>query len=123
VCIQDITLETEAANVSIKKGQRVMVSISQIHRHNQHWLEPDTFSPARFWEHKPRHKLAYMPFGAGERFCVGRDLAQLQGRLVLALVAQYVAFERLEHLPKTRVAISLLPRAPVELTVYARRPV
>lgn len=121
VCLQDTTLTTKTGDVTIKKGQRVTVSISQIHRNPAHWPQPDAFLPARFLEKPPRHKLAFMPFGAGERFCVGRDLAQLQGRLVLALVAQYVNFERLEHLPNTRVAISLLPREPVHLYVHTRR--
>lgn len=123
VCLQDTTLSTPAGDVTIQQGQRMTVSIDQIHRNSEHWLEPHTFNPERFLENTPRHKLAYMPFGAGERFCVGRDLAQLQGRLLLAFIARHVTFERLEQLPKTRIAISLLPRDAVHLSVYARRSV
>jgi cytochrome P450 len=120
VCLQDTTLQTDTGNVTIEKGQRVIVSISQIHRNPAHWPEPEAFLPERFLQDTPRHKLAFMPFGAGERFCVGRDLAQLQGRLVLALTARQVDFGWLEHLPDTRVAISLLPRESVLLPVSTR---
>ena len=68
VCVQDITLETEVGNVTIKKGQRVMVSIRHIHRNNQHWSDADSFMPERFLQDIPRHKLAFMPFGQGSVF-------------------------------------------------------
>lgn len=62
-----------------------------VHRDPRWWPDPDRFDPSR-WLHPEtsatRPKLAYFPFGAGTRICVGEQFAWMEAMLVLATLAR-----------------------------------
>ncbi len=62
-----------------------------VHRDPRWWPEPDRFLPDR-WLHADasatRPKLAYFPFGAGTRICVGEQFAWMEAILVLTTLAR-----------------------------------
>jgi cytochrome P450 len=66
------------------------MNIYEAHRLPEFWPDPERFNPARFLpeqvKERPRH--AYLPFGFGPRQCIGRDLAMMIIRLVLAMIIQ-----------------------------------
>ena len=69
----------------------VICFISQwlMHRDPRFWPAPERFLPERWLTADPqRPKLAYFPFGAGPRLCVGERFAWMEGVLILARVAQ-----------------------------------
>jgi len=68
----------------------VLISPYLLHRHPEYWPDPEKFDPDRFSssEIQTRPKYAYLPFGAGPHQCIGRHLATLVGRLVLAMTYQ-----------------------------------
>lgn len=68
----------------------IVLSIYHIHRHADFWIEPERFEPERFApaNQQERHRLAYMPFGGGQRLCIGKHLALMEGQLLLAMIAQ-----------------------------------
>ena len=102
--------DTKLADFDIPLGSRILVSIYNIHRHRKFWSEPDEFQPERFQDKENFPKKAYIPFGLGQRHCLGRHLAMLESQLLLALIAQNVEFELMEKAPVTkRVSISLFP--------------
>lgn len=71
----------------IPEGVMVVVSPYLLHRHPDHWDDPDRFDPDRFSPHRaPREAGAYMPFGAGHRVCIGRLFAAAETTLALARV-------------------------------------
>lgn len=70
----------------IPAGSSVIVSPYVLHRHPAFWSDPERFDPGRFAAAKTPE--AYLPFGAGPRYCIGAEFAMLEARLVLALVAQ-----------------------------------
>src|SRR5205823_6018351 len=74
----------------IPAGQMVGVSIYNIHHNPSIWEDPEAFRPERFSaEHgSKRHQLAWMPFGAGQRMCIGRDFSLMEGLLVLVRLIQ-----------------------------------
>jgi cytochrome P450 len=58
-------------------GADVLMSPYVVHRHPQHWSDPEQFRPERFAPEAmaDRHRYAYIPFSAGPRHCVGETFA------------------------------------------------
>jgi cytochrome P450 len=78
--------------VNIPAGALIIVSPWIIHRDPEHWASPEDFVPRRFMDGDV-NRHAYIPFGAGPRLCIGRDMALLEGTLFLAGLARHVKFE------------------------------
>ena len=59
----------------IPKGANYTISSGPLHRHPDHWEDPNLFKPERFLERNldiRRHPYAYIPFSAGPRNCIGK---------------------------------------------------
>lgn len=104
-------------------GARVLVNLANVQRHPAFWDEPDAFRPQRFLPGSPppAHRLAFMPFGAGPRVCVGSSFAMAEALLLMALVARRF---RLEPLPgvtvRPEIEVTLRPRGGLKLAVTPR---
>jgi cytochrome P450 len=74
----------------VPAGADVLICPYTLHRHPEFWTEPERFDPDRFAadQVKVRHRYAYIPFGAGPRFCVGNNLGMMEAVLVTAMVAR-----------------------------------
>lgn len=65
-----------------------------IHHHPALWPNPEQFDPERFAPQPEenataaRHPFAWIPFGAGQHLCIGRDFALMEGTLALAMIVQ-----------------------------------
>jgi hypothetical protein len=66
---------------TITAGQRVMAMLGAGNRDPRVFMDPDVFDIAR---EGPRH----LTFGGGIHFCVGAELARLEGEIGLATLAQ-----------------------------------
>lgn len=64
----------------------VIVSPWVVHRHPDAWQTASSFLPDRFNDGTPM--LGYIPFGAGPRLCIGRDMARLEAAMVISHIAQ-----------------------------------
>ncbi len=74
-------------DIAFPGGSLVLISPWVLHHHRRHWTNPDAFDPSRFLESAPAiPRLAYLPFGAGPRVCVGAQFALTEAALVLALM-------------------------------------
>jgi cytochrome P450 len=71
-------------------GSAVVMSPYALHRHPDFWVHPEIFDPSRFERPTPD---AYVPFGAGPRFCIGREFALLEAHVITAMVAQSVELQ------------------------------
>ncbi|MEJ3747488.1 cytochrome P450 [Actinomycetes bacterium KLBMP 9797] len=82
--------DDEVAGYHVPAGADVVISPYTLHRHPAHWPDPDRFDPDRFDpaadHHRPRY--AYIPFGAGPRFCVGNSLGMMEAVFVTAMIAR-----------------------------------
>jgi cytochrome P450 len=78
------------SGVLIAAGSKVYLSQWVMHRNPRWFPDPERFDPHRFTTDavRSRPRLAYLPFGAGRRLCLGEDFAWMQGVLVLAAVAR-----------------------------------
>ncbi|MGW1075504.1 cytochrome P450 [Streptomyces sp. NPDC002537] len=82
--------EDELDGYRIPAGTNVLVNSYFLHRHPEFWDDPERFDPERFGPEeiakRPRH--AYVPFGSGQRVCIGKHFALTELTLVLAGVAR-----------------------------------
>ncbi len=78
----------------IPAGTTVVIPIFLYHRHPACWSDPDVFDPDRFAPERAegRHPFAWMPFGAGQRLCIGKELAMIEGQAALAMMFQRFRF-------------------------------
>ncbi|WP_043617861.1 cytochrome P450 [Nonomuraea candida] len=112
--------DDEVGGYRVPAGADVLISPYTLHRHPGYWGEPDRFDPDRFDPRLPsaRPRYAYIPFGAGPRFCVGNHLGMMEATFVLAMVAREL---RLTGLPGHRAVpeamLSLRVRGGLPMTV------
>ncbi|GAA5335254.1 MULTISPECIES: cytochrome P450 [Thermus] len=85
-------------------GERVeagtTVVLSPYVTHRLHFPEGEAFRPGRFLETPGTPSGRYFPFGFGQRLCLGRDFALLEGEVTLGVFFRRF---RLGPLPKPRV--------------------
>jgi len=82
--------DDEVCGWRIPKGTIVATPPYVLHRSPALWEDPLRFDPERFAPGKleERAKLAYMPFGAGPRVCIGNHFALMEAKLILAMIAR-----------------------------------
>ncbi|XP_068249608.1 cytochrome P450 3A31-like [Palaemon carinicauda] len=79
--------------MKIPKGMFVEASVWSIHHDEDIYPDPHTFKPERFLpENKQNyHPLAFLPFGAGPRNCIGTRFAMMESKLALAsIVSKFI---------------------------------
>ena len=80
-----VIADDEVGGYFLPAGSSVVISPYALHRHPDFWSQPDAFDPSRFEQPPPD---AYIPFGAGARFCIGRDFALMEAQVITAMVVQ-----------------------------------
>ncbi|MEH1101382.1 cytochrome P450 [Micromonospora sp. CPCC 205561] len=110
----------EIGGYHVPAGADILISPYTLHRHPRFWDAPERFDPDRFDAQRTseRPRYAYIPFGAGPRFCVGNNLGMMEATLVLAMLARDV---RLTGVPGRPVVpepmLSLRVRGGLPMTV------
>jgi len=113
--------------VPVAADALVIVSPWLVHRHEAEWDRPEEFDPARFLTSAGERRrdvaaaAAYIPFGAGPRLCIGRDMALLEGTLVLASLARAVDFHAVQESPRPVPLVTVRPDGGLPLRVRLRR--
>ncbi|MCI4669832.1 MAG: cytochrome P450 [Bacteroidia bacterium] len=89
--------DDEFKGIKIKKGTICGIYTYGIHPSEKLWEDPEAFNPDRFSREnkKGRHTFAYIPFGGGPRFCIGRQFALMEMKMVLAKMIKRYDFELL----------------------------
>jgi len=83
---------------NIDAGTDFFISVWNLHRNPRIWDEPDTFKPERFPIDAPMpneytEEYAYLPFGGGQRKCVGDQFAMFESIVSLAMIMRRFDFE------------------------------
>lgn len=91
--LSDITVD----DVLIPANSLVIVSPWLVHRNPKAWTNPNAFMPDRF--HNGAPQLGYIPFGAGARLCIGKEMARLEGSQILAQIATTWNLEAVHNSP------------------------
>ena len=105
----------------VAAGQTVLVMLPGLHRDPTVWKDPEQFDPDRFAPDKIDRipEYAWMPFGHGERACIGRPFALQEATLVLAMMLQ--RFDIDFDGPYTYDFAETLTIKPAKLRIVARQ--
>ncbi len=99
----------------IPRGSLVVASPFVTHRDARFFPDPLMFSPERWLSPDQRPRLAYFPFGAGPRSCIGEGFAWMEGTLVLATLAGKWQLRAEGRAVEPSPRITLRPRGPVPM--------
>ena len=78
-----------------------IVNLDSIHHDPKEWCDPQVYNPDRFDpesplfkrpDGKPRNPLAFVPFSAGKRVCLGKSLAEIMIGYTLPLIYYHFDF-------------------------------
>ncbi|RMI37237.1 cytochrome P450 [Streptomyces triticirhizae] len=99
--------DTTVGGYRVKAGTMVFINAYSLHRRPEVYTDPERFDPDRFarTREKALPKGAYLPFGTGGNVCPGSHLANMEGHLLTALLAQRLT---VELLPGQRIRPELL---------------
>jgi len=116
-------VDAEIGGYPVPKGSEVVIWIIHTHRDARWYPDPLAFQPER---HDPkivatRPKLAYLPFGAGPRACIGSQFSLLEARLVLATLAQRFVLDLAPgHTLAMQPGVTLMPKGGMPMRITAR---
>jgi cytochrome P450 len=116
--------EIELGGYTIPAGTTIFMSQWVMHRDRRFYERPDEFEPSR-WEMdatSSRPKMAYFPFGAGPRVCIGNSFAMMESVLLLATIARGWSLAPVaDHPIRLAPVLTLRPRYGIKV-VLQRRP-
>lgn len=118
-------VEDEIDGYRIPPGVMMVIFTRLIHRHPGIWDDPLTFDPDRFTPERSegRHKLAWLPFGSGQRQCIAKEFSLLEGMLIMArIVSRYELSAVPGRVPQERVSTNLRTKDGMWLNLRPRLP-
>ncbi|PYI53809.1 cytochrome P450 [Paenibacillus flagellatus] len=118
--VEDVSID----GYRLPAGCEVALSQWVMHRHPDHFADPQSFRPDR-WSpsfEKSLPAYVYFPFGAGPRVCIGSGFAMTEATLLLASIAQTYRFEPADGREAVlEPSITLRPRYGIRLRAIRRR--
>lgn len=100
----------------IPAGSLMLISPYVVHRNQAHWKNPEAFDPERFAPTQKHAPFTYIPFGFGERTCIGSALALYEIMTALIYLLRRFDFE-LEQ-PEQVTCSGLITLQPNSLFVH-----
>ncbi|WP_123534152.1 cytochrome P450 [Halosimplex salinum] len=121
--IREATDRDEIAGYTIPEGATISINQWTVHRDPEYYDDPMAFRPERWTAEMEAElpPLAYFPFSAGPRRCVGDRFAMLEAKVVLATLLQRYHLELVSDPSLDLVAtITARPRDPVMMRIHER---
>jgi cytochrome P450 len=114
------TTEDKIHAEQIVPGDLISLSPYLIHHHPAYWENPETFNPDRFL--REPIPFTYIPYGAGQRVCMGEKLANLEIAMVFLRVVQKFKLElpSPDYILNMNPQVSLRPKETLLLKVTER---
>ena len=90
--------DTIVQGIKIPKDTLIHVDIYSVHFNQELWgpEDPHEFYPER--HQTKRHPMAYLPFGAGPRLCIGMRFALIEMKILLVRLLRKYTIQSGEHL-------------------------
>jgi cytochrome P450 len=116
--------DTTIGPYAVPQGSEVVIWSYLTHRDPRFYPEPERFRPERFTPEAEaaRPKQAYLPFGAGQRACIGQAFAMIEAQLIVATLCAKLRFTYAGRRPmRLRAGVTLAPRGGMPVRVETRR--
>ncbi|GLJ13558.1 hypothetical protein SUGI_0215300 [Cryptomeria japonica] len=88
--------QTKLGRFSLPAGTQIQPSILAMHHDPALWgHDVHEFNPERFSQgisNSAKHPMAFIPFGFGQRICIGQNFALLEVKVVLSMILQKFSF-------------------------------
>lgn len=102
------------AGQPVPEGALAIISPWQLHRRANVFVRPDEFDPGRFLA-SPPPRQGYLPFGAGPRLCIGREVALAEMTAVIGTLLRRASFQPAQPAPQLRAAVTVMSRNGIHL--------
>lgn len=115
--------DTSLGPYTVPGGSEVVLWSYLIHRDPRYYPQPERFLPERFTREAEatRPKNAYLPFGAGQRACIGQAFAMIEAQLIVATLCARLRFEYAGRGPvRVRAGVTISPRGGMPMRLYSR---
>lgn len=122
VLSRQCTKSTEVGGVRIPEGTVIRIPVCVLHHDPNCWEEPEKFRPERFAV-SDQVPLAHMPFGMGQRNCIGMRLALMTAKLALINIVKnykFIQTEETEIPLSVRHGLVMSPKNGVFIRIEAR---
>lgn len=115
---REATSDTTLGGQPVTKGTDIWICLYQLHRDARWFADPDAFLPERWMRNSPPTPFTYIPFGIGQRVCIGQHFAMMESVLGLAAILSQFRFTlKNSHPPELSAWITLRPRTPIYLQI------
>lgn len=115
---REATSDTALGGQPVTKGTDIWICLYQLHRDPRWFTDPDSFLPERWVRNSPPMPFTYIPFGIGQRVCIGQHFAMMESVLGLAAILSQFRFTlKNSQPPELSAWITLRPRTPIYLQI------
>jgi cytochrome P450 len=117
--LRKVSKDTEVDGYLLKAGRSAIFSIYNLHHHADFWRQPEQFDPDRFL--LPQKKYSFIPFGTGERICIGSHFALMESQLLLSMIVQRCDLQLLDpNEVEIEMAVTLRPKGGIPVRINWR---
>ena len=112
------------AGYDLPAGVAIAPAITLVHMREDLYPEPERFRPERMLERKPG-PFEYLPFGGGNRRCIGAAFSHYEARIVLGTLLREWSLALREPGPVAvvRRSVTLGPKTGVRMAMVGARPI
>jgi len=121
MCMKACTVGEQ--KLQLEEGISVQSNVWSVHYNKKIWGEDaDKFRPERFDPDtlaEPRHPLAWQPFGAGPRICIGMRFALLEAKMTVCHLLKRFKIQKCDK--TTLVRTGNITVGPTDVTVILKK--
>jgi cytochrome P450 len=120
ILLRKVNKDTQIDGYFLKADRLAIFSIFNLHHHADFWQHPEQFDPERFLIPENRG-FSFVPFGKGERICIGSHFALLESQLLLSMIVQHYDLQLLSpDEVEIEMAVTLRPKGGIPVRIKQR---
>jgi cytochrome P450 len=120
VLTRNAVADINLGGYEIAAGSLVVISPWVVHRDESVWPNSEIFDPTRFALNNRIPSGAYIPFGLGNRMCIGKDFAMFEGVIALAMLVGKFRFAPAEKKVVPLPSVTVRPKSGLHLKLTLR---